>query len=216
MNQKIKWYIGLSIALVFISACSLLNNLNPFNDIASEIEDLADQIPIEDIQDQIEDLVTGMPEDLENLVTDLPSSLDDIQDELDTLATDLPDDLDALVTDLPSEVDDILGDFSGLIDDVLGSDEIPADIPVVDGEKKDLLSSEKVVSYSTSMSFDSVLTFYQEQMPINGWSEKEGSVITDEAALLYFENSDREATVTLSYNSGGSETVVMIIIQEKE
>jgi hypothetical protein len=214
MNQKIKWIIGLSIALVLISACSLLNNLNPFNDMASEIEDLAEQIPMDEIQDQIESLGTDLPDAIESLATDLPSSLDDFQDELDTLATDLPDDLDALATNLPSEVDDLLGDFGDFFDDWTDTDEIPADIPVVDGEIQDLISSKKVVSYSTSMSFDEVVGFYQDQMPINGWAEKDGSVVTADAALLYYKKVDREATVTLSQGSGGNETIVMIIIQE--
>jgi hypothetical protein len=214
MDQKIKWVIGLSIALALISACSLLDNLNPFNDMASEIDDLAEQIPMEEIQDQIESFVTDLPGDLDALATDLPDSLDDIQEELETLATDLPGDLDALATDLPSEVDDILKDFEDFIDDWTDSDEIPVDIPVVEGETRDLVSSDMVLSYSTSMSYNAVLNFYQEQMPINGWSEKNESVLTADAAILYYEKDNREATVTLSRGTGGIETIVMIIIQE--
>ncbi len=216
MNHKMKWLIGLGITLIFFSACSLLNNLNPLDDIKSEIEDLADELPIDDIQGQIESLTTDLPGELDSLATDLPANLDEITDELETLTTDLPGDLNTLATDIPSEVDDIVGDFEGFINDVLGSDDIPEDIPVVEGEKDDLFASEKIVSYTTSLDFNSVLSFYQEQMLVNGWTVREGKVITEDAALLYFQKNDRQATVTLSYSLSNSKTDVMIIIQEKQ
>jgi hypothetical protein len=52
-------------------------------------------------------------------------------------------------------------------------------------------------------------------MPANDWTAKEGSVITADAALLYFEKPEREATVTLSFSPSDNKTVVMIIIQKK-
>ena len=198
MKNRKKWVPWLFIALIFVSACSLFNNLNPFKGITSEIEDIVDQLPVEEIQQEID-----------NLSTDLPA-------ELETLKTDLPEDMDSIATNLPSEIDEILGDFEGIFDDVNGAENIPDDIPIIDGEKGELFSSEKVVSYHTPLNLDTVLSFYQDQMVVNGWETKEGNVITADAALLYFEKGNREATITLSHSAGENRTIVMIIIQEKQ
>jgi hypothetical protein len=72
------------------------------------------------------------------------------------------------------------------------------------------------VSYLTPLNFDSVLAFYQEQMPLNGWTQKDDSMVANDAALLYFEKPDREATITLSFTPLEEKTAVMIIIQVKE
>lgn len=201
MNHKIKWLSFFVSILIISSACNLLSNgLNPVNDVVSEVEDLADQIPVDDIKEEIENLVTDLPDDIE------------------ALATDLPVDIETLVTDLPDEIGDLgdlgdLGDIGDLITEGLGSGEIPPDIPVVEDSKENLFGSENVVSYLTPFDFDFVLDFYQAEMPNNGWSAKEGSVITDDAALLYFEKSGRDATVTLSYTPIDDKTAVLILIQ---
>jgi len=198
MDIKIKWLSFVASILIISSACNLLTNgLNPIDDVVSEIEDLADQIPLDEIKEEIE-----------NLATDLP-------DQIEALATDLPVDIETLVTDLPDEIGDI-GDIGDLIKEGLGSDEIPSDIPVVEDPKENLFGSENVVSYLTPFDFDSVLAFYQEEMPNNGWVPKDDSVIADEAALLYYEKADREATVTLSYTPLDNKTAVLILIQDAE
>jgi hypothetical protein len=204
MDQKIKWMSFLASILIISSACSLLTNgLNPINDVISEIDDLASQVPVDEIKEEIENLVTDLPEDIE------------------ALATDLPVDIETLITDLPDEIDDLgnlgdIGDIGDLITEGLGSDEIPSDIPVVEDPIENLFGSANVVSYLTPFDFDSVLAFYQTEMPNHGWLPKDNSVITDDAALLYFEKSDRKATVTLSYTPIDDKTAVMILIQEPD
>lgn len=218
MDKRIKWLLYFSVVLIITCACNLLSGLNPVDDVVSEIEDLATQIPVDEIKDEIEALVTEIPGDLETLVTDLPADLDE---GLDTLATDLPSELDdiegeidALATEFPDELGD-LGDVGDLIDDVLGSEEAPSDIPLVDDPKEILIESEALISYFTSQDFNFVLSFYQEQMPINGWVETGDSVINEDTALLYYEKPDRKVTITLSINPVDDETTVMIIIQDK-
>jgi hypothetical protein len=218
MEKRIKWLLYLCVVLAITAACNLLSGLNPVDDVVSEIEDLADQVPVEEIQDEIESLVTELPGDLETLVTDLPADLDE---GLDTIATDLPadldeieDEIDTLVTEFPDELGDLDG-IGDLLDGVLGSEESPSDIPLVDDPKEILIESEGLVSYFTPQDFNFVLSFYQEQMPINGWVETSDSVINEDTALLYYEKPDREVTITLSINPADDETTVMIIIQDK-
>jgi hypothetical protein len=193
MNHKARRVFISGLILVLISACGLLNRLNPFGGVAPDVEELAEQIPVEEIQKEVEALTTDLPGDLEALATDLPDDLGQIEDVIGDLG-----DID--------EVGDLLGEGG----------EIPADIPVVEDPKEELFSSDKIVSYLTPLDFDSVLSFYQAQMLEHSWTPKDGSVIADDAALLYYEKPDRQVTITMSFNPVDSQTAVMIIIQQKE
>ena len=90
MDNKFKWLSFVASILIISSACNLLTTgLNPIDDVVSEIEDLGDQVPVDEIKDEIEKLATSLP------------------DEIETLATDLPVDIETLVTDLPDEIGDM-------------------------------------------------------------------------------------------------------------
>jgi len=211
MDNKLKWSFFLTIILIVGCACNLLTNgLNPIDAVVEEIENIAGEIPIGEIQDEIEALTNDLPAEIEDiedviglLVTDLPAEISGIEDELENIATDLPGDFDDL------------GDIGDLIEDVLGSDGAPADIPLVDEPKEILIESEDIITYFTPQEFSIVLKFYQEQMPINGWSTKDGGVINDDTALLYYEKTDREVTITLSLDPSSNKTTVMIYIETK-
>lgn len=195
MNIKRKWFLFLIAALVVTSACNLVSNVfNPVDEVVSEIEELADQVDIEEIE-----------EELDMLATEIPSSLDELPglDELPDL-----DDLGDLgdLGDLEATVQALQEGF--------GSDEIPPDIPVVDKPAEILFGSDDLVSYTTQVEFDSVLSFYQEEMPLTDWQPNDdGTVITAEAAVLRYTKADRDAIVTVSVQDGI--TYVMITIQPR-
>jgi len=92
----------------------------------------------------------------------------------------------------------------------------PQDIPLVQGDKTSLITSENFVTYFTSMDFNAVSTFYEAQMPANGWTkvDKE-SIQNDNSAVLVFEKPSRKATVTLGVNPTNNSTVVVITISQK-
>ncbi len=181
MKTKPSWLYILVGILLFTSACSLFSSLvNPVDKAVSEIEDLATQVDV----DQLE-------EGLETLATELPSTLEDLGDLGDIQAT------------------------AEALEETYISGEAPADIPRVD-ERQDLLVSQEIVSYSTAMSFDDVLAFYQEQMLLQEWNPtQENNVITDETVILSYEKANRTAFVTLSVNPVTDDTVVLVTIQEK-
>jgi hypothetical protein len=52
--------------------------------------------------------------------------------------------------------------------------EPPVDIPVIDGEKEDLITGEFAVSYSVSMALK--VAFLQEEMPKEGWTAEQGNL----------------------------------------
>ena len=185
MNTKFKWLLFLTGVLLVASACNLFSTLlNPVDKAVSEIEDLATQVDV-----------------------------DQLEEELRTLATELPSTLEAI----PS-VDDLgdLGDIQATTEaftESFTSGEAPEDIPRID-DRQDMLVSANIVSYSTPLSFDEALAFYQEQMPANEWDPNQDStVISGDMALLTYEKPDRTAIVTLSEEDG--KTIVLINIQEK-
>lgn len=51
------------------------------------------------------------------------------------------------------------------------SSETPSDIPIVSAEKTMYFTSEELVSYFTTLDFQSVLSFYKKEMPNNGWTK---------------------------------------------
>jgi hypothetical protein len=94
--------------------------------------------------------------------------------------------------------------------------QIPGDIPLVDGQKDNLFSSDGLVTYFTALTFNEVLDFYKIHMPLNEWSKiAEGSLETTDTAVLIYDKPDRKAIVTLSVNPLDDHTIVLITITKK-
>lgn len=92
----------------------------------------------------------------------------------------------------------------------------PQDIPLVKGTKTNLVTSETFVTYFTSMDFKSVVSFYETQMPENGWIKVDNeSIQNDNSAVLVYDKPSRKATVTLGVNPTDKSTVVAISISQK-
>ncbi|HEX9616632.1 MAG TPA: hypothetical protein VGA03_04400 [Anaerolineales bacterium] len=90
----------------------------------------------------------------------------------------------------------------------------PEDIPVVaEAYVSDFFASEVIVSYLSSLDYPSVLAFYKQEMPDNGWTEvAEESLETENAAVLKYEKDNRTATITLSGNAQDQQTAVQILV----
>ena len=137
MNTKMRWLLFLAGVLLVTSACSLFSTLsNPVDNAVSEIEELADQVDIQQLEEELDALATELPSSLDEI-----PSLDDLGDLGDLEAT------------------------AQAFQEGFGSGEVPPDIPMVDEPRQDLFGSDDIVSYNTPMSYDEVLAFYQEQMP---------------------------------------------------
>lgn len=90
--------------------------------------------------------------------------------------------------------------------------EAPADIPILSPESaQSLFTSRDVVSYATSLSFVSVVDYYKQAMPQNGWLglPDEWSE-TQNAAILAYSKPGRKALLTI--NVMGNQTVILAII----
>jgi hypothetical protein len=92
----------------------------------------------------------------------------------------------------------------------------PPDIPLVEGETKDVFAMESLLTYSTPLAFDEVVAFYKEAMPANGWEYlKDSSLEMGELAVLNFSRAGRDASVTVTINPTSKETSVNVIVIAK-
>jgi hypothetical protein len=96
------------------------------------------------------------------------------------------------------------------------SGEPPDDIPIIDRDTvQDLQVLESLVSYNTSLDFDSVVEFYKTEMPDNGWVKvDEGSFESDAATMLNFTKDARNVSVVMNALSS-DQIYVLISIQGK-
>jgi hypothetical protein len=95
----------------------------------------------------------------------------------------------------------------------LPSGEVPADIPVVD-QPENLYASEHLVTYSTTRTFQEVLTFYQIEMSAFGWeADPSASHTLPVAAMLVYKQVNRTATINVTVNPTNQTTFVVISIE---
>jgi hypothetical protein len=93
----------------------------------------------------------------------------------------------------------------------------PEDIPIVDTDTiEDFYGSETFITYLTSLDYQSVLSFYQTEMPAKGWEAvAEGSIEANKSAHLNFKKATRTASVTLNINPIDQKTIVVILLQNQ-
>lgn len=91
----------------------------------------------------------------------------------------------------------------------------PEDIPVVEEDTiVNFYGSESLVSYLTSLDFETVLNFYENQMPANGWqATSEISVETNSVARMKYEKGERTADILVNVNPLDQKTMVTIVLQ---
>lgn len=92
----------------------------------------------------------------------------------------------------------------------------PDDIPIIEGEKEDLLTGEFAVSYSISMTIGEVADFYKREMPKEGWTEVEqGKLESESMVALNYEKQGRSAGITIIKSPINQRTLVFILIVKK-
>jgi hypothetical protein len=91
----------------------------------------------------------------------------------------------------------------------------PVDIPFVQGELENLISTSLLVTYGTTHDSELVVDFYNSEMLANGWTKVNEEQLGNAITLLTFEKPGRLASVTVTSNSVTSKTMVVIAIQPK-
>ncbi len=91
--------------------------------------------------------------------------------------------------------------------------EAPSDVPIIDAQNTDLFASAAGVSYQAGADYKTVVAFYKDGMPKNGWAiEANASIETDSATILYCTKDNRQATVAITPGTAPNTTLVFITI----
>jgi len=135
---------------------------------------------------------------------------------LQALATDKGPEVKATLQAFATEQGpEIVATAKGLVTQVAAETPVvPEDIPLVEGERQHLTAILGMVTYSTSLPYDDVLSFYLAEMPANGWElVSEGSYQIPNSAVLNYQKVDRKATVSMSVVE--KQTYLLILIQNR-
>lgn len=85
----------------------------------------------------------------------------------------------------------------------------PPDIPVAD-QAENLVGSNLLGSYETTIAFDKVLKFYEDGMPAQGWAASGPPTKLESFALLNYTKDKRAAIVTITAAEGKTSVAVVI------
>jgi hypothetical protein len=155
----------------------------------------------------------GMMETIQALATDKGP---DVRPTLQAFATEQGPGVKATFQAFATEQGpDIVATAQGLATQMAAETPIvPEDIPLVEGERKNLTALLGMVTYSTSLPYDDVLSFYLAEMPAHGWElVNEGSYQIPNSAVLNYQKIDRKATVSMSVVN--NQTYLLILIQNQ-
>lgn len=90
----------------------------------------------------------------------------------------------------------------------------PEDVSIPqEPEVENLYATQDIVSYTIGQDFAAVLDFYKREMPANGWTAvSEGTLESEQAAVLKYTKDGRSATLSLSEGPQEGQTVVVITL----
>jgi hypothetical protein len=92
---------------------------------------------------------------------------------------------------------------------------LPADVPLPPGDQRDLFVSRNLVSFLMQTNINQLILFFENQMPIHGWTKvMTGSSITQSSALLNYTKDGRSLSISLRLNPLSKLTGVVITLQE--
>lgn len=89
---------------------------------------------------------------------------------------------------------------------------VPEDIPVVDNHDN-LTVMGGVIVYTTSDDYQSVVSFYETQMPANGWEKTSTAISTATVTMAEYSKSGQSLTLSIAADEGSGEVTVTIMIQ---
>ena len=161
---------------------------------------------------EVQNTAQAAAEQIQELATQAPEIMQTVQ-VLATQAPELLDTAQAFATENPG----IEQTAIAVATEGFSMGEAPADIPVVDRTTvTNFFGSADVVSYSTTLDFQSVVSFYKTEMPNNGWSADPSTTFEQgETVILTYTKPDSTATLTVTVNPSDQSTIVAIVIQAK-
>jgi len=190
-----RWLLLVSLLAAVGLGCQLVNNIqdgfqmvSTGQAVATEFGALATQI-----------IPAGIEETAQALITEVDQSgiIETAQSAITENAPGLGETAQALSTEVYTS-----------------PEEAPADIPIIAGEISAFIGSPQAVSYFVSTDMKEVLSFYQREMPNNGWQEVAGQGFSNEnMAEIHFEKGGRKAVLVITQVPFVGQTTVVITIE---
>lgn len=184
------FYLYLIIFVLFAStlACSSITNIgNQVNQAKETVQSVATQA---------NQLVTeGAPllETVQAVATENPNIVETVE----TVATDNPGALETAQAVATEGVN-------------IGT--APADIPLVDKSTiTNFFGMADLVSYTTNMDFQSVVSFYKSQMPTNGWSEDKSTTYEMSGTTSLGYTKDNKSAIVVITNDPTSNLILVVV-----
>ena len=155
----------------------------------------------------------GLLETVQALATDKGP---EVKATLQAFATEQGPDVKATLQAFATEQGpEVVATAKGLVTQIAAETPVvPEDIPLVEGERNNLTALLGMVTYSTSLPYADVLSFYLAEMPAHGWElMSEGTYQIPNSAVLNYHKADRKATVSMSVVN--NQTYLLILIQNQ-
>jgi len=200
---KIHYLIAFAILVTFTLSCGLLTQVENLKSTA--------EVMGTTVQGGKEIVETGQA-----LITQVDGS--ELVETAQGMATQigdsgLQDTAQALVTQVSGS--NIPATAKAVVTQIITSPEdIPDEIPVMEGEKSAFVGSQTAISYFIKAEFDQVLDFYQREMPARGWKQIDfGTTTTDSSAELHYEKANKKATVVITTVPFVEQVTIVITIE---
>ncbi len=129
---------------------------------------------------------------------------------IDTQGVPLLGTIQAVATNNPG----LVQTAQAVIEKEIPTGEPPRDVPILNrSQAEGFIGSSQYIFYTSPSKYSDVLSFYQTEMPNNGWQYQESeSHLFSNAAQLKYTKDNRVATINLSLNPLNNTTVVVIDI----
>jgi hypothetical protein len=135
--------------------------------------------------------ITGPLDKLKGIATDVEDMIGIATDiNIEGIVTDI--DIEGMKTEIAPMITEVL-DMVTEMPDLTGDK--PTDVPIIEGGEE-LMSSKGLITYTTDKELREVVSFYQTNMPANGWVKGEEKIEEDTAELV-FQKDTRKATISI-------------------
>lgn len=215
MPNELFRYAWLGTLLVAVTvACNLLTNIS--EDVQGA-RDTAEAIATQarGLGDQAQGFATAFDSSIETLQAFATEEAPGVLETGRALLTEAAERglLETGQARLTQDGSSLLATIEAVATQGLSTSEGPEDIPIVDrAYVSDFFASDFVVSYFASLDYPTMLAFYKQEMPANGWQAvADGTIESENAAVLRYVKDDRSATITLS-GAQSQRTAVQVLV----
>lgn len=208
-KYRLSWFALILMVLIISTACGLIGNISELAEQADGAQGTLQalvtdtgNLTTQAVEFATEASESGLIETAQAMVTQV--NTDEILSTLEAVGTQFPDtaqNLQETAMAVPGQ---------------LNTGDVPEDIPLLEPDEGFFFSNDSFLTYYANVEFDTTLSFYEQEMILNGWEAGEGIVRAGSSAILPYTMGNRNARVVLTKNPAGENTLVVITITQQE